>query len=106
MSEPQLLGTPIIRADFNAASQSGVLVASKRFLESTVEDLRPGVEILVRDWEGNSCRGVVTEVSGLAVSVELAWTTWLAEGDALVWVEGAEVVGRYQPPGPIVATAA
>jgi hypothetical protein len=67
-----------LMADFNAIRQGNMITTSLRFAVPAYgpEPLIVGQWVRLEDEDGNSCWGVVQELSSPIVRVRLDWSTW------------------------------
>jgi hypothetical protein len=65
-----------VPTDFNSASATGLVKASKRFIKTAFYDLEPGAIVRLVDADGNRCFGRIEEVQGLSLKIRPAWETW------------------------------
>lgn len=65
------------RVDFNDQTENGRLVALIRHASNSAREPRVGDAAMLRDAEGNRCRGRVERVDGALAYIVPDWDTWV-----------------------------
>lgn len=75
-------GNPRLRADFNNARPDGSIRTTARYAE-TLEPLRPGLRVQLRDDDGNVVTARILSIQGAAVNLAPDWSTWVDAHESL-----------------------